>query len=286
MSVFCTAYIIKMAATCIGVVFLIFMGFSRVYLGAHSYNQVVFGTTLGAAFAIIGHYKIKPIFLALPELLYTDQGGSKYNVTPMSYLKTLTIGFIMPMILAGFVMLMNSDRAFYHSNEWRYRQTNAGCVPEELVDYNMLHYLHFTRGGIIALACGSFLGQQFEYRVFVNTGVMNTSAWLWYRTSPVKTVLRILLTTALLSTSLMPMFFAERMEDMVSDDSYFGKALVGSIFFFMIPYFMASFIAFGLLRYFFYKVKLDNQEGHRLEFQTREQYLKSIGLELDLSGPR
>ena len=159
MSVFCTAYIIKMAATCIGVVFLIFMGFSRVYLGAHSYNQVVFGTTLGAAFAIIGHYKIKPIFLALPELLYTDQGGSKYNVTAMSYLKTLTIGFIMPMILAGFVMLMNSDRAFYHSNEWRYRQTNAGCVPEELVDYNMLHYLHFTRGGIIALACGSFLGQ-------------------------------------------------------------------------------------------------------------------------------
>ena len=33
MSVFCTAYIIKMAATCIGVSFLIFMGFSRVYLG-------------------------------------------------------------------------------------------------------------------------------------------------------------------------------------------------------------------------------------------------------------
>ena len=136
------------------------------------------------------------------------------------------------------------------------------------------------------MACGSFLGQQFEYRVFVNTGVMNTSAWVWYRTSPVKIVLRMFLTAALLSTSLMPMFFAERMEDMVSDDSYFGKALVGSIFFFIIPYFMASFIAFGLLRYFFYKVKLDNEEGHRLEFQTREQYLNSIGLELDISRPR
>lgn len=38
MSVFCTAYIVKMAATCLGVVFLIFMGFSRVYLGANSMN--------------------------------------------------------------------------------------------------------------------------------------------------------------------------------------------------------------------------------------------------------
>ena len=72
MSVFCTAYIIKMAATCIGVTFLIFMGFSRVYLGANSYNQVTFGTIIGAVFALIGHYRIKPVFLALPEMLYTD----------------------------------------------------------------------------------------------------------------------------------------------------------------------------------------------------------------------
>ena len=118
MAVFCTAYIIKMAATCLGVMFLIFMGFSRVYLGAHSYNQVIFGTTLGATCALIGHFKVKPVFLSLPELLYSDEGGSKYRVTVTSYTKTLCMGLVLPMILATFVLLMHGERAFYHSNQW------------------------------------------------------------------------------------------------------------------------------------------------------------------------
>lgn len=109
---------------------------------------------------------------------------------------------------------------------------------------------------------------------------MNTSAWLWYRTSPAKLIARLLLTAGFLSLSVIPMFFAAGMEQMVSDAHIFGKALVHSIFNIMLPYFIASFIAFGLLRYVFHRLKLDNEEGHRLEFQTREQFLKSIGLEL------
>jgi hypothetical protein len=38
MSVFCTAYIIKMALTAIGAIYLILLAISRVYLGAHSWN--------------------------------------------------------------------------------------------------------------------------------------------------------------------------------------------------------------------------------------------------------
>lgn len=38
MAVFCTAYIVKMALTAGLMIFLIFLCFSRVYLGAHSYN--------------------------------------------------------------------------------------------------------------------------------------------------------------------------------------------------------------------------------------------------------
>lgn len=38
MSVFCTAYIIKMALTAMGIVYLIMMAFSRMYLGAHTLN--------------------------------------------------------------------------------------------------------------------------------------------------------------------------------------------------------------------------------------------------------
>jgi len=38
MSVFCTAYIIKMAASSLGIAFMIFLAFSRVYLGTQAVN--------------------------------------------------------------------------------------------------------------------------------------------------------------------------------------------------------------------------------------------------------
>lgn len=42
-SVFCTAYIIKMALTVAMCIFFIFLAMSRVFLGEHSFNQVFFG---------------------------------------------------------------------------------------------------------------------------------------------------------------------------------------------------------------------------------------------------
>jgi membrane-associated phospholipid phosphatase len=42
-SVFCTEYIIKMMLTVGMVLFFIFLAISRVFLGEHSYNQVLFG---------------------------------------------------------------------------------------------------------------------------------------------------------------------------------------------------------------------------------------------------
>ena len=123
MSVFCTAYIIKMAVTCIGVTFLIFMGFSRIYLGAHTFNQVLFGTILGITLAYIGHYRVKPRFLEMPEKLYEDSTGSKYAVSCMSYIKVIALALLLPMAVAGCVLLARegSQRAFYHSNQFRYR---------------------------------------------------------------------------------------------------------------------------------------------------------------------
>ena len=200
MSVFCTAYIVKMAATCIGCVFLIFMGFSRVYLGVHSMDQVLFGAILGATLALIGHYKVKPFFLGLPEMLYSQESGSKFAVTGLSYCKALAFGLGLPLLLAAFVLMMSDDMAFYHSNEWNYRQTRAGCTSEQLSNLsNMLHYLSFQRAGCIAACAGIFCGQFFEYRFFVNTGLMSVSPWLWYRSSPVKILVRFALTASILA---------------------------------------------------------------------------------------
>ena len=46
--------------------FLGMMAVSRVYLGAHTLNQVLFGTLIGSTLAAIGHFKVKPIFMMLP----------------------------------------------------------------------------------------------------------------------------------------------------------------------------------------------------------------------------
>ena len=43
-SIFCTAYIVKMALTVALILFIMFLALSRVFLGEHSYNQVFFGT--------------------------------------------------------------------------------------------------------------------------------------------------------------------------------------------------------------------------------------------------
>ena len=73
MNVFCTAYIIKMALTAIGAIYLILLAISRVYLGAHSWNQVLFGALIGSFLAFIGHYTFKSFFYCLWDRSLIDQ---------------------------------------------------------------------------------------------------------------------------------------------------------------------------------------------------------------------
>lgn len=82
---------------------------------------MLFGAILGATLALIGHYKVKPIFLRLPEMLYSQESGSKFAITGRSYCKALAFGLGLPLLLAAFVLMMSDDMAFYHSNEWNYR---------------------------------------------------------------------------------------------------------------------------------------------------------------------
>jgi hypothetical protein len=56
MSVFCTAYIIKMAMSVVITIYLIMAAVGQVYLGAGAWNQVLFGISVGATFAYVGHY--------------------------------------------------------------------------------------------------------------------------------------------------------------------------------------------------------------------------------------
>ena len=92
---------------------------------------------------MIGHTKVKPIFLSLPERLYSDDGGSGYSVAGTSYLRATFLGLFVPVLFSGCVLLMISDMAMDHSAQFRIRNTRAGCTAEQLDEAHMLHYLHF-----------------------------------------------------------------------------------------------------------------------------------------------
>ena len=100
MSVFCTEYIIKMAASAALLCFIIFLGFSRIYLGASTLNQAIFGVTIGVVFAFIGHFKFKHLFLNMPEYYYSNVGGSSFKVGCKSYLAALFFCILIPFGLA------------------------------------------------------------------------------------------------------------------------------------------------------------------------------------------
>jgi len=80
-SIFCTAYIVKMILTIAMFLYFIFLALSRVYLGEHSYNQVVYGSTLGLTLAVGLHYTAKIHFKRLPHYLRQRFGIMKETGT-------------------------------------------------------------------------------------------------------------------------------------------------------------------------------------------------------------
>lgn len=52
-------------------IYLGLLGVSRMYMGAHTLNEVIHGCLLGSTVAFIGHYNVKPLFLREPTLLYS-----------------------------------------------------------------------------------------------------------------------------------------------------------------------------------------------------------------------
>ena len=103
---------------------------------------------------------------------------------------------------------------------------------------------------------------------------MNISAWTWYQGKPVKIALRFLVTLLIVLICLFPITleavvsvnFGAGFESLADEDQLFLSALLRSIYHVVFPYFMASFVVFGLLRYVFHKMKLDNPDAVRKEF--------------------
>jgi hypothetical protein len=201
MSVFCTAYIIKMAATALVLSYLMFTGIGRVYLGAHSYNQVIFGATLGLLLAYVLHYELKPWFYELPVTLFTSSGEvghQKYEVTARHYILALTVWLVAPacMALAIFTSRLDDDEKWMQQTTWVNKMETEGC-RELMVSVEYLNHRHFLHSSVIAFSCGSIIGQLAEWQFFSNK--LKTSQWTWHETGFVLTIIRILLTFVFIS---------------------------------------------------------------------------------------
>ena len=99
MSVFCTAYIIKMALSVVVTIYLILAAVGQVYLGANSYSQVLFGASLGITFAYSGHYCVKQWFYGLWDHSITaHQSYKMWWINIITYMLVPIILFIISVI--------------------------------------------------------------------------------------------------------------------------------------------------------------------------------------------
>lgn len=98
---------------------------------------------MGATLALIGHYKVKPFFLAMPEYLYSDQDGSKYGVTITSYFKVVAFALVIPFLFSLSILLMSPDYSEYVNMVLLKRLLKAGCEMSDLNPVDALHLLHF-----------------------------------------------------------------------------------------------------------------------------------------------
>lgn len=159
-SIFCTAYIIKMAITASLVIFLMFMALSRVYLGEHSYNQVFYGTQLGLFFAFSLHYLVKPVLKKLPKKLRNSQHSSnnrnvfeiKWSLIILTIIAFLVIPLAIAFGLWNYSLSLNID-----TTAWDQR-IKIFCGDEPYFETNAKFNKLYIVSGTIGLTLGSLLG--------------------------------------------------------------------------------------------------------------------------------
>jgi len=142
------------------------MAMSRVYLGAHTLNEVLHGTLIGFKLAMIGHFYVKPFFLRLMNsYVESDEDTNCYRISCSSYANAFLFSFAVPMAIAAmtfYARYEDNESPLYLSNEWHTRMEKSSCDVDKLDAAIIMHYRHFEHSAIITVATGALFGSFFE----------------------------------------------------------------------------------------------------------------------------
>jgi len=224
-------------------------------------NQVLFGLTVGIAFAFIGHFKVKPLFLNMPEAAYSNVGGSSYVASCKWYCILIFLSCLIPagMIFTLYILKIkfsNQDVSLHTDPTWRKVMLLSSCSAEDLSIASSLQHLHVLKSSRVMLGFGAVFGQFFEWQFFVNTGDLRTSHWTWWQSSIGKIICRTFVTAFVLSIPLSALFFLPRVIDEIPNEQL--KFYLRFSCLYSLTYFITAFVAFSILRQMFYRVGLDN----------------------------
>ena len=142
-------------------------------------------------------------------MLYAAE-QDRYQVKIRHLLYALLVTFVIPITVATLMFIYRKDdneRELILSTTWKNRMDKSGCKPTDLDPVIILHNRHFEHSGIIVLATGALFGQLFESQVMVNTGRLNASQWLWYKTSTSMIAARSLLTLVITAPFMALRYF-------------------------------------------------------------------------------
>lgn len=209
-------------------------------------------------------------------MLHSSSEEEKYDVNRWTYFYTFMGTFVMPMALATLTIFLRYDddeSALYTSKEWLDRMEKSGCKADTLDPAIILHFRHFEHSAIVAVATGSLFGQFYEHQAFANTGKLNSSQWLWYRTSLPVSIGRCVLTLLITGPVMAIRFFTPAIVFSMKDGyPLIARVLVNLCLVQFVPFFFTAFVAFAFLRVIFTKLRLDNADAIGKEFDQQENY--------------
>ena len=199
--------------------FLSLHAFGLVALGANSFNQVIFGATLGFTMAIILYFWVKSFFINLQSRLtkkqmgVSHQGDEVYEDRYMLRFKHLIIVILLTLVLplAIAVYVLNSfgeeiDEDFKDEVILQKIWLGNDC-PIDLSDASeILQYKHFVCECTIVGLFGAWLGQFTEWFFLSNRGLINQSPWIWHQTTWSKLGGRLVLAIGWFFANLSPAF--------------------------------------------------------------------------------